>query len=235
MPILTVYARSSVWIPGVAVRSMQLSEGSPSPRRRRPAWFGLPPSMGSWHSLIATCGNVRWGVGLGNYEVPVRSWFRSKLLNAREKVQGWLCHVPPSDYRRWWETLASVPPALTIETDRWPVGVFDAEAPPWSGTVPSSSSRPVWTSRTRSCPWGMQRRRMETPPGSCQGASSPCSWSLARLRALVHGHWPVKEVALTLNRRNVDTGAGIGRCQRLSLLQVNAAEMQVSTFDVHER
>lgn len=55
------------------------------------------------------------------------------------------------------------------------------------------------------------------------------------LRALVHGHWPVKEVALTLNRRNVDTGAGIGRCQRLSLLQVNAAEMQVSTFDVHER
>lgn len=55
------------------------------------------------------------------------------------------------------------------------------------------------------------------------------------LRALVHGHWPVEEVAPTLNRWNIDTGAGIGRRQRLSLLQVNGPEMNVWTFEVDER
>ena len=59
------------------------------------------------------------GVGLSGYDVPVRSWLRSKLLNDRETAQGWLCQVPPSDFRRW-ETLASLPPALFIETNSPP-------------------------------------------------------------------------------------------------------------------
>ena len=37
------------------------------------------------------------------------------------------------------------------------------------------------------------------------------------------------------NRWNVDTGAGKGRRQRLTLLLVNAPQMQVWTFDVDER
>ena len=54
------------------------------------------------------------------------------------------------------------------------------------------------------------------------------------LRALVHGHWPVMEVETVRNRWNIDTGAGIGHRQRLSILEVNAAEMNSWTFDVDE-
>ena len=55
-----------------------------------------------------------------------------------------------------------------------------------------------------------------------------------RLRALVHGHWPVREVETTLNRWNIDTGAGHEALNRLSLLQVNARGLRVWTFDVDE-
>ena len=55
------------------------------------------------------------------------------------------------------------------------------------------------------------------------------------LRALVPGHWPVEDIAAIHNRWNFDTDAGIGRRQRLSLLQVNAPERQAWTFEVDER
>ena len=51
-------------------------------------------------------------VTLGNHDVAVRSWFRSKLLNdPEEAAEGWLLDIPPSDYRRWWDALASLPSA----------------------------------------------------------------------------------------------------------------------------
>ena len=40
------------------------------------------------------------------------------------------------------------------------------------------------------------------------------------LRALVHGHWPVEEVVPTVNRWNIDTGAGFARLNRLIFLEV---------------
>ena len=55
-----------------------------------------------------------------------------------------------------------------------------------------------------------------------------------RLRGLVHGHWPVREVETTLNRWNIDTGAGHEALNRLSLLQVNARGLRVWTFDVDD-
>lgn len=54
------------------------------------------------------------------------------------------------------------------------------------------------------------------------------------LRALVHGHWPVREVETTLNRWNIDTGAGHDTLNRLSLIEVNAPELRTWTFDVDE-
>ena len=104
-------------------------------------------------------------VTLGNHDVAVRSWFRSKLLNAPEEAEGWLCAILPSDYRRWWDALASLPPALTIETDHGPIGVVHAEAPDRIGTVPSSSLRPAWTRRTASRSWGTRREKTKTLRG----------------------------------------------------------------------
>lgn len=50
----------------------------------------------------------------------------------------------------------------------------------------------------------------------------------------VHGHEPVKEIERTANRLNIDTGAGIPRLNRLTLLEVNQAEIRSHTFDVDE-
>ena len=50
------------------------------------------------------------------------------------------------------------------------------------------------------------------------------------LRALVHGHEPVRDVECTANRWNIDTGAGIPRLNCLTVLEVNRA----GTFDVDE-
>ena len=54
------------------------------------------------------------------------------------------------------------------------------------------------------------------------------------LRALVHGHEPVERIACTANRWNIDTGAGIVRLDRLSLVEMNATEFRAWTFDVDE-
>ena len=165
-------------------------------------------------------------VTLGNHDVAVRSWFRSKLLNDPEEVaEGWLLDIPPSDYRRWWDALASLPPALTIETDHGPIGVVHAEAPD-----------PDWTHAVELLEagvdeaYGIALLGHETREDQDAARARP----VKGLRALVHGHWPVEEVAPILNRWNMDTGAGIGRRQRLSLLLVNAPEIQVWKFDVDE-
>ena len=54
------------------------------------------------------------------------------------------------------------------------------------------------------------------------------------LRALVHGHWPVEEVVPTVNRWNIDTGAGFARLNRLIFLEVNSWVLRSWTFDVDE-
>ena len=53
------------------------------------------------------------------------------------------------------------------------------------------------------------------------------------LRALVHGHHPVREVETVGNRWNIDTGAGHGG--RLSLLEVTGPKIRSWTFDLDER
>ena len=48
----------------------------------------------------------------------------------------------------------------------------------------------------------------------------------------MHGHEPVEEVERSANRWNLDTGAGIRRLNRLSLLEASAPELRSWTFDV---
>ena len=165
-------------------------------------------------------------VTLGNHDVAVRSWFRSKLLNVPEEAEGWLCGIPPSDYRRWWDALASLPPALTIETDHGPIGAVHAEAPDldWDRAVELLETGVDEA-------YGIALLGHDTREDQDAARARP----VKGLRALVHGHWPVEKVAPILNRWNIDTGAGTGRRQRLSLLEVNAPEMQAWTLDVDER
>ena len=46
------------------------------------------------------------------------------------------------------------------------------------------------------------------------------------VRVLVHGHEPVEQVERVANRWNIHTGAGIASLNRLSLVEVNAAELR---------
>ena len=164
-------------------------------------------------------------VTVGNHEVPVRDWFRSKLLKARRRGEGWLRDIPPSDYQRWWDALSALPLAITIETAYGPVGVVHAEAP-----------YPEWTRAVELLENGsdedieMVLLGYETKEEQAEARSRP----VKGLRALVHGHWPVTKVAPILDRWNIDTGAGVGTRQRLSVLEVNAPEMFAWTFDVDE-
>ena len=166
-------------------------------------------------------------VTLGNHDTAVRSWFRSKLLNdTEEAAEGWLLDIPPSDYRRWWDALAPLPPALTIETAQGPIGLVHAEAPytNWNRAVELLENGV-------SKAYGIALLGHEAKRDADAARARP----VQGLRALVHGHWPVEVVAPILNRWNIDTGAGIRRRQRLSPLQVSGPEMQAWTFEVDER
>ena len=165
-------------------------------------------------------------VTLGNHEVPIRDWFRSKLLKARGRGEDWLRDIPPSDYQRWWDAFSVLPISITIETDYGLVGVVHAEAP-----------RPDWTGALQVLESGSHAAvdiallGFATKEEQAEARSRP----VEGLRALVHGHFPVGKVEPVGNRWNLDTGAGMGPWGRLSLLDVNAAAMQAWTFDVDER
>ena len=167
------------------------------------------------------------GVTLGNHEVPIRDWFRAQLLRdqkARRRGQGWLRRIPPCDYQRWWEALASLPLALTIETHYGPVGVVHAEVP-----------SPVWRETLELIEDGSDSvveialLGFEEKENSDRARAQP----VEGLRALVHGHFVVESVEKSTNRWNIDTGAGLPN-GLLSLIEVSAQELRSCTFNVDE-
>ena len=174
---------------------------------------------------------LRWleerfeAVTLGNHERPIMAWFREKLLKGRPRSLPWLREIDPGDYQRWVDAIGAMPFALSIETHYGMVGVVHAQSPhqEWSRAIElleSGSDDAIDIALL-----GHETKEEET-----RALSGP----VEGLRALVHGHWPVKDVERVHNRWNIDTGAGIGRRQRLSILKVNAAEMHSWTFDVNE-
>ena len=118
-----------------------------------------------------------------------------------------------------------MPLALTIETPHGPVGVIHAQVPDpdWDRALKllSTGSRGIADIALLGFATEEEEARARAQP-------------VEGLRALVHGHWPVREVETTLNRWNIDTGAGLEHLNRLSLLEVNAPELRAWTFEVDE-
>ena len=164
-------------------------------------------------------------VTMGNHERPIRHWFREKLRRGRPRSLPWLRKIPSDHYQRWFDALDAMPFALTIETSHGPVGVIHAQVPD-----------PVWDralellSTGSACAADTALLGFESEKEEARARAQP----VEGVRALVHGHWPVREVETTLNRWNIDTGAGHQALNRLSLLEVNGSQLRAWTFDVDE-
>ena len=163
-------------------------------------------------------------VTLGNHDDAALTWLEDKLDGSDEAPYGWLRAIAPSAYARWRDAFASLQMAITVETSHGPVGIVHAESPHRSWTRATElleCDREVDVALLGLLVPAERLRRYRNKP-------------VDGLRALVHGHEPVKEIERTANRWNIDTGAGIPRLNRLTLLEVNQAEIRSHTFDVDE-
>ena len=164
------------------------------------------------------------GVTRGNHEQGALGWLKHRLSSSGERPYGWLRAIAPEAYPRWCIALNRLPFAITIETSHGAVGIVHAESPHRS-----------WGRATE-----LLERRLEVGvallglPGPREAVLRYRSQPVEGLRALVHGHHPVREVECTSNRWNIDTGAGISHLNRLTVLEVNRVEFRSWTFDVDE-
>ena len=113
---------------------------------------------------------------------------------------------------------------MTIETSYGAVGIVHAESPDLS-----------WNRATELLERGLEID--VTLLGLSGSRETVCQYRnrpVEGLRALVHGHEPVRDVECTSNRWNIDTGAGISSLNRLTVLEVNGADFRSRTFDVVE-
>ena len=164
------------------------------------------------------------GVTRGNHEQGALGWLKDRLSGSGDRPYGWLRAIAPETYPRWCIALNRLPFATTIETSHGAVGIVHAESPD-----------PSWNRAIE-----LLERRLEL--GATLFGLSGSRVAVRRyrrrpvegLRALVHGHAPVRDVECTSNRWNIDTGAGIPSLNRLTVLEVNGAEFQSRTFDVDE-
>ena len=160
---------------------------------------------------------------LGNHDRWVREVLRAKARGTHARGPGWTRRVGRADYARWSRAFGRMPLALTIETAHGPVGVIHAQAPD-----------PVWDRTLELLATGSD----DIVDVAVLGYAAEEEEARARarpvegLRALVHGHWPVRDVETTLNRWNIDTGAGVAGLNRLSVLEVNAVRFRAWTFEV---
>ena len=165
-------------------------------------------------------------VTLGNHDRAALRWLEAKLRGSAPPAEGWIRALDPGAYRRWHEALQRIPLALTIETAHGRVGVVHAEAPhsDWErATALLETGDPFHEDNAL---LGFEA----DDPASRAAQATP----VAGLRALVSGHFVVAEVAVTANRWNLDTGACFADRNRLSLLEINAPELQAMTLEVAE-
>ena len=178
------------------------------------------------HSAKALDWIQRWftAVTLGNHEDAALGWIEDRLEGSGEEPYGWPRSVPSDAYPRWRDTFREMPLAVTIETSHGDVSVVHADSPhrSWPKALRLLERGRELDVALLGLPFPeVTRRRHRARP-------------VEGVRALVHGHHPVEEVECTANRWNIDTGAGIRRLNRLSVLELNAREFRSWTFDVDE-
>ena len=164
------------------------------------------------------------GVTRGNHEQGALGWLADRISGSEVRPYGWLRHIAPEAYPRRFIALDRLPLAITIETSHGAVGIVHAESPD-----------PSWNRATELLERG--REVGVTLLGLSGFRETVCHYRsrpVEGLRALVHGHAPVRDVECTANRWNIDTGAGILSLNRLTVLEVNGAEFRSCTFDVDE-
>ena len=163
-------------------------------------------------------------VTLGNHEDAALGWLEDRLQGSRDAPYGWLHSIAPSAYPRWRDALREMPLAATVETTHGAVAIVHAESP-----------HPSWPEATRLLERG---RELDVAllglPLPEHRVRQYRNRPVQGVRALVHGHEPVEAVERTANRWNLDTGAGIRRLNRLSLLEANSPELRSWTFHVDE-
>ena len=165
-------------------------------------------------------------VALGNHDRAALGWFDAKRSGSGATSDDWKAALDPSDYPRWRTALSQMPLALTVATPYGPVGVIHAEVPDpdWRRTVAlleTGSEAAIDDALLGFEQYTPAIRRMKARP-------------VDGLRALGSGHFVVEAVEAAANRWNLDTGAGFADRNRLSLLEINARELQPLTFEVRE-
>ena len=165
-------------------------------------------------------------VVLGNHDRAALCWFEARRGTAAPTDSQWLDAVPSADHRRWGDALAAMPLAITIATPYGTVGVVHADVP-----------HRVWSQATSMFESG-DASAVDVALLGLDAASEAIrrhqAQSVEGLTALVHGHDAGKTVRYSANRWNIDTGAGLRRLNRLTLLHVNARRIRPLTVPVDE-
>ena len=165
-------------------------------------------------------------VALGNHDRAVLRWFELPLGTLPLSDSDWLADVPESERGRWCTAFAAMPVAITLETTYGDVGIVHAGVPhaTWSESL-------ALFERADSCAVDVALLGL---PGPVETIREHESQPVGGLRALVHGHAARRGVRPTANRWNIDTGAGIQRLNRLTILHVNGRRIRASRFPVDE-
>ena len=163
-------------------------------------------------------------VALGNHDRAVLRSLELPLGTPPPSGSEWLADVHDADRGRWRAAVAAMPVAITVETPYGDVGIVHADVPHlvWSESVAMLE---------RGDPSAVDVALLGLPGGSEKtGEGRP----VGGLRALVHGHAARKGVCRRANRWNIDTGAGVQRLNRLTILHVNGRQIRASRFPVAE-
>lgn len=165
-------------------------------------------------------------VALGNHDRAVLHLLDAPPGTPPPSDFEWWAAVDHADRGRWRAALAAMPVAITIETRYGAVGIVHAEVPHLEG--PESIAM-----IERGDPGAVDVALLGLP-GSGERVRECESSPVGGLRALVYGHAPRSGVDQRANRWNIDTGAGILRLNRLTILHVNGRRLRASRFPVAE-
>ena len=117
-----------------------------------------------------------------------------------------------------------MPLAVTSETAYGAVGLVHADVPHPDWVVPTAMLEAGAADHV-----DIALLRVDAPENEVRRHRNR---PVAGLRALVHGHFVVDEVARLANRWNIDTAATFPGRDRLTLVQINAPRLRSWTFDV---